>query len=87
MYAAEKLVAEITISFVGVTLNIQTDVPNHISYIGNWLSILKDDKKAIFTATAHAQCAADWILSLHPGYAAAHRPEADTAVASPEAAL
>jgi antirestriction protein ArdC len=43
-------VAELTSSFVGVNLNLPTDIPNHANYIGHWLEILKEDKRAVFRA-------------------------------------
>lgn len=67
------MVAEVVSSFVGVTLNLPTDVPNHVNYIGHWLRKLKSDKRFIFKAAAQAQKAADWILDLHPDFAA--RPD------------
>jgi antirestriction protein ArdC len=84
-YAFEELIAETASSFIGMTLNIPTDIPNHINYIGHWLSILKEDKKAIFRAAAAAQKAADWILNLHPDYVASHIacPERAPPTASP----
>jgi ParB family transcriptional regulator, chromosome partitioning protein len=36
----------------------------HASYIASWLEVLKNDKRAIFTAAAHAQRAADYLYSL-----------------------
>jgi antirestriction protein ArdC len=87
-YAFEELVAEITSSFVGVNLNLPTDIPNHANYIGHWLEILKEDKRAVFRAAALAQKSVDWILNLHPDYAAgqesALRPDSAGA-ASPAA--
>lgn len=74
-YAFEELIAEITSSFVGVTLNLPTDIPNHANYIGHWLGKLKDDKRLIFKAAAQAQKASDWILNLHPAYSAMVEPE------------
>jgi len=38
----------------------------HAAYIGNWLKVLKEDKRAIFSAAAHAQRAADYLHSLQP---------------------
>lgn len=70
-YAFEELVAEITSSFVGVNLNLPTDIPNHANYIGHWLEILEEDKRAVFRAAALAQKSADWILNLHPDYLSA----------------
>jgi antirestriction protein ArdC len=33
---------------------------------GFWLKVLKDDKRAIFTAASHAQKAADYLHGLQP---------------------
>jgi antirestriction protein ArdC len=51
-------------------LNVPADRPNHANYIGQWLGILREDKRAIFRAAAQAQKAEDWILNLHPDFAA-----------------
>jgi antirestriction protein ArdC len=32
----------------------------------SWLKVLKDDKRAIFTAASHAQKAADYLHGLQP---------------------
>jgi antirestriction protein ArdC len=45
------------------------------AYIASWLKVLKDDKRAIFTAASHAQKAADYLHGL--------QPNADTASAAP----
>src|SRR5438105_1558283 len=37
---------------------------DHVSYIASWLKVLKSDNRAIFTAAAHAQRAADFLHSL-----------------------
>ncbi len=39
---------------------------DHAAYIQSWLKVLKEDKRAIFTAAAHAQRAADYINGLQP---------------------
>jgi Zincin-like metallopeptidase len=41
-------------------------VANHAAYIACWLKVLKDDKRAIFTAASHAQKAADYLHGLQP---------------------
>jgi antirestriction protein ArdC len=69
-YSFEELVAEIGSAFLAMNLNIPSELSNHVSYIADWLSILKDDKKAIFSAAALAQKAADYLLNFHPEYAA-----------------
>jgi antirestriction protein ArdC len=35
---------------------------DHASYIATWLTVLKNDKRAIFSAAAHAHSAADYLL-------------------------
>lgn len=67
-YAMEELVAELGSAFLSADLDL-TPQPraDHASYIANWLKVLKDDKRAIFTAAAHAQRAADFLHGLQPG--------------------
>lgn len=61
-YAAEELVAELGAAFLCSLLKI-TNEPrqDHANYISDWISILKKDKKAIFTASSKAQEAVDWL--------------------------
>lgn len=33
---------------------------DHAAYIGSWIKVLKNDKRAIFSAASHAQRAADY---------------------------
>ncbi len=56
--------------FVGNTLGLPCDVPNHASYIQSWVKVLKVDKREIFRAAADANRIAEWILSHHPAHAA-----------------
>ena len=37
---------------------------DHAGYIASWLGVLKQDKRAVFQATAHAQRAADFLHGL-----------------------
>jgi antirestriction protein ArdC len=39
---------------------------DHAAYIQSWLKVLKNDKRAIFSAAAYAQKAADYLHSLQP---------------------
>ena len=61
-YAFEELVAEIGAAFLGAHAAIPFEEMHHPEYINSWLEILKGDSKAIFTAAAKAQSAADFIL-------------------------
>lgn len=64
-YAREELVAEHSSAFLCADLGITPEVrDDHASYIANWLTVLKNDKRAIFTAAAHAQKAVDYLHGL-----------------------
>lgn len=59
-YAAEELVAELTAAFLSAEFSFDhTD--NGAAYIKSWIELLKEDKKAIFTAASAAQKAADYL--------------------------
>lgn len=63
-YAREELVAELGAAFLCADLGLRLDDrADHASYIGHWLSVLKDDKRAVFTAAAHAQRAIDYLAA------------------------
>jgi len=66
-YAREELVAELGSAFLCADLGITPDIrEDHAAYLGHWLKILQDDKRAIFSAAAHAQRAADFLQQLQP---------------------
>ena len=66
-YAREELVAELGAAFLCAELGITPEVrEDHADYLGHWLTVLKEDKRAIFSAAAHAQRAADYLGSLQP---------------------
>ena len=66
-YAMEELVAEMGAAFLCADLGITPEVmPDHAAYIGNWLIVLKNDKRAIFSAASHAQRAAEYLHKLEP---------------------
>lgn len=63
-YAAEELIAELGAAFLCAQLGLTVEPrPDHAGYIANWLELLRNDKKAIFTASSKAQQAADWLLN------------------------
>lgn len=75
-YAAEELVAELGSAYISADLGLRPETrPDHASYIESWLRVLKNDKRAIFTAAAHAERAIDKLHSYQPKAAAA--PEAE----------
>lgn len=64
-YAREELVAELGAAFLCADLGLELeDRADHTAYIGSWLEVLRNDKRAIFTAAAHAQRAADYLHGL-----------------------
>jgi antirestriction protein ArdC len=64
-YAMEELIAELGAAFLCRDLGI-TPAPrvDHAQYIANWLKVLRDDRKAIFTAASKASEAAAFLVSL-----------------------
>jgi antirestriction protein ArdC len=71
-YAAEELVAELGSAFLCSALGITPEVrDDHAAYLDHWLKALKSDRKAIFTAAAHAQRAVDYLHGLQEEKAAA----------------
>jgi hypothetical protein len=61
-YAREELVAELGAAFLCADLGIEGEArEDHAAYLGSWLKVLKEDKRAIFQAAAHAQRAADFL--------------------------
>ena len=66
-YAREELVAEIGAAFLCCDLGITPEPrEDHAAYLGHWLAVLKEDKRAIFRAAAHAQRAIDFLHALQP---------------------
>ncbi|PLU82006.1 antirestriction protein, partial [Sinorhizobium medicae] len=64
-YAADELVAELAASFLCADLGVDHDPrDNTAAYVASWLAVLKNDKRAIITATAKAQSAADYLHGL-----------------------
>lgn len=66
-YAREELVAELGAAFLCADLGINlTPRPDHADYIGHWLQVLRNDKRAIFQAASYAQRATDFLHALKP---------------------
>ena len=64
-YAREELVAELGAAFLCADLGVAIEPrEDHASYMEHWLRILREDKRAIFTAAAHAQRAVDYLHGL-----------------------
>jgi len=64
-YAREELVAELASAFLCADLDLTPEVrEDHAAYIGSWLKVLQNDKRAIFSAASHAQKAVDFLHGL-----------------------
>ena len=69
----EELVAELGAAFLSADLGLTPEPrEDHAAYIGHWLTVLKNDRRAIFTAASHAQRAADFLS----GFSGASQQEA-----------
>jgi antirestriction protein ArdC len=67
-YAFEELVAELGSAFLNADLGFSAaTIPNHAGYIEAWLKVLKNDKRAIFTAASQASKAHRYIMDLVEG--------------------
>jgi len=61
-YAVEELVAELGAAFLCADLELALEPrEDHASYIATWLKVLAADNRAVFTAAAHAQRAAEFV--------------------------
>ena len=66
-YAREELVAELGAAFLCADLELAPEPrADYAAYIQSWLKVLQNDKRAIFSAAAHAQRAADFLHELQP---------------------
>jgi len=66
-YAMEEIIADTGSSMILADLGIATRPrPDHAAYIATWLSVLRSDTSAIFTAASKAQAAVDWMHAQQP---------------------
>jgi antirestriction protein ArdC len=62
-YAVEELIAELGSAYIMARLELElTPREDHAKYIKSWLTVLKADKRAVFTAASKAQQAADFLV-------------------------
>jgi antirestriction protein ArdC len=63
-YAFEELIAELGAAFTCADLDlIPATMPDHAGYIQSWLNVLKNDKRAIFTAASQASKAHMFLMA------------------------
>ena len=78
-YATDELVSEICSAFLCADLQLTPEPrEDHAAYLQTWLTVLKNDKRAIFTAAAHAERAAAFLHAKQP-QAAVSDTEGDVA--------
>jgi len=66
-YAFEELVAELGAAYLCAELGVTPIArPDHAQYLAGWLGVMKEDKKAIFTAAGQAQRAATFLMGFVP---------------------
>jgi antirestriction protein ArdC len=64
-YAREELVAELGTAFLCADLALTPEPgAEHAAYIQSWLKVLRQDKRALFSAAAHAQRAVEFLHGL-----------------------
>ena len=61
VYAFEELVAEIGSAFLCTELGVQGNI-QHENYVGSWIKRLKEDKRAIFSASRYAREAFEYLM-------------------------
>lgn len=66
-YAREELVAELGSAFLCADLGITPEPrEDHAAYIASWLKALRNDKRFVVSAAAHAQRGVDFLHRLQP---------------------
>lgn len=75
-YAMEEMIADWAACLACMTLELSSEPRrDHARYIATWLKVLKDDKRALFTAATKAQQIVDWMWAQQPGEAPARDPD------------
>jgi antirestriction protein ArdC len=65
-YAREEIVAEIGSAILCSELDLTPEIrEENAAYIDHWRKFIREDKNFIFKAAAHAQRAADFVISAH----------------------
>jgi antirestriction protein ArdC len=68
-YSFEEIVAELGAAMACADLGISVEPrPDHAAYVASWLKVLRQDKRAIFTAASKAQAAVDWMHAQQQPY-------------------
>lgn len=66
-YATEEICADLGAAMVMAQLGLaHSPRADHAAYIAHWLTILREDPRAIFTIASKSQTAVDWMLGQQP---------------------
>jgi antirestriction protein ArdC len=81
-YAMGELIAELGGTFLCRELGVPAseDMTNHVAYLADWLKAMKNDPRFIFSASAQASKASDYILGFSRSTAEEPSPEAALSV-------
>jgi antirestriction protein ArdC len=81
-YATDELISEICSAFLCADLALTPEPrKDHAAYLASWLTVLKSDRRAIFTAAAHAERAAAYLHGLQPQAASPYSGVGESAAA------
>ncbi len=61
-YAMEELIAELGSAFLMGHIGLTLEKTQHVAYLDSWLTVLRKDSRAIFTAARKAQEACDFLI-------------------------
>ena len=63
-YHVEEICAELGAAYLGAHLGLPPDhLHDHSAYIGDWIALMRRDRRAFLDAAAKAQAAVDWLLT------------------------
>ncbi len=66
-YSMEEMIAEWAAAIACASVRISAEPrQDHAAYVHNWLKVLRDDSRAVFTAAARAQEVVDWMWNKQP---------------------
>ena len=66
-YAREELVAELGAAFLAADLGLALEPrEDHAAYLASWITVLRNDRRAIVQAAAHAERAVRYLHGLQP---------------------
>ena len=66
-YAREELVAELGAAFLATDLGLALEPrEDHAAYLASWIRVLRNDRRAIVQAAAHAERAVRYLHGLQP---------------------